>query len=123
MPPRYLLLLQCDGYRTSVAWSDYQPFDVEQYRQSSMRPDDATQIAKMANSCPRGGILLFLSSTADRKEFGIQLAIEYSYRVRKRSPGTWVFWILSDVRVWLDFLESRGEVKIVLVSLFLYRQI
>jgi hypothetical protein len=110
------------GYRISVAWSDYQPFDVEQYRQPSMRPNDATQIAKMANSRLRGGILLFLSSAAGRKEFGIQLAIEYSYRVRKRSPGTWVFWILSDVRVWLDFSEARGGVKIVLVSPFLYRQ-
>jgi hypothetical protein len=30
---------------------------------------------------------------------------------------------VSDVRVWLDFSESRGDVKIVLVSLFLYRQI
>jgi hypothetical protein len=91
-----------------------------------MRPDDAAaqrSFAKMANSRPRGGIHLFLSSTADRNGLEIQLAIEYSYRVREPSPGTWIFWILSDVRVWLDFSESRGDVKIVLVSLFLYRQI
>ncbi|KAJ5324219.1 hypothetical protein N7476_002819 [Penicillium atrosanguineum] len=43
-----------------------------------------------------------------------QLAIEYSYQVRSKSPGTWVFWVYAsnEVRFEQSFRDIADQVKI-----------